>query len=674
MVQLTDSLQKVKGIGAKKSQLLSRLGLHTLGDALLYFPYRYDDWRTLLPTTQWVDGDNVVFVGRVAQVDVTNTSRRQVKVVKALLQGQQGMAVATWFNRYQMEKYLYKNRLIFVYGRVSTQFGFEIQVQEHQYIKNEQALSALLRLHPVYSLTEGVHKVDLWHVTEAALKAVGECKELLSAEDARQYDILPYQEAVVRMHRPKTLEDVEKARRSLVIYEFLSLILWGRLQQHRQVEGQAHTQSPHLADAFIRGLPYELTGAQKRAIAEIKSDMASPYQMHRLLQGDVGSGKTNVAFYGMLIAVSNGYQAALMAPTEVLARQHYENACKAFEHLGVKIQLLVGQMRKKEKQEALENIASGAVDCVIGTHALLEDDVIFKALSVVIIDEQHRFGVAQRERLEKKGKAPDLLVTTATPIPRSLALTVYGNLALTVIDEMPKNRQAVQTIWINSARLTDMYGFLKKEIDEQRQVFIVCPLVEESQKIDLENAIALAESLQQGRFSNYRVGLLHGRMSAEDKQDIMEAFRKKEIQLLVSTTVIEVGVDVPNATVMVIMNAERFGLAQLHQLRGRVGRGSEKSYCILVSDTHSEEGQGRMRLMATSHSGFEIAEEDLKQRGPGELLGLRQHGDGLFILARPGYHQEELAIAGRLADRCANKPLTEGLKQSIASIDKKMVP
>lgn len=676
MVRLSDSLQVVKGIGAKKCQLLGRLGLHNLGDMLFYFPYRYEDWRDLKPVQQWTDGENALFVGRVQQVEVSSTSRRQIKVVKAFLQGKQGSIIATWFNRYQIEKYLDEDRLIFVYGRVSMQYGYglELQVQEHQFLRNEKSLSQLLKIHAVYSLTEGVHKVDMRHLSETALRTVGEYPEPLNDSLQQKYHLLSYQEAIVKMHQPHSMEEVEYATKSLVVYEFLALILWGHLQQHHQVEGVAHRQNARLADDYICQLPYELTGAQKRAIEEIRKDMKSQWQMHRLLQGDVGSGKTNVAFYAMLVAVSNNKQAALMAPTEVLARQHYENAKKSFSDLGVRVQLLVGQMRKKEKTEALQAIASGQIDCVIGTHALLEDDVIFHALSIVVIDEQHRFGVAQRERLEKKGNTPDLLVTTATPIPRSLALTVYGNLALTIIDEMPKNRQAVQTIWINSVRLADMYGFLRKEVDKGRQVFVVCPLVEESQKIDLENAIALAENLQENQFVDYHVGLLHGRMSAEEKQIIMNDFHSKNLQVLVSTTVIEVGVDVPNATVMVIMNAERFGLAQLHQLRGRVGRGCEKSYCILVSDTVAEEGQARMRLMATSHSGFEIAEEDLKQRGPGELLGLRQHGEGLFKLARPGYHQEELALASTIAEECMQAPLSDGAKAHIAMIDKKMIP
>ena len=417
-----------------------------------------------------------------------------------------------------------------------------------------------------------------------------------------------------------------------------------------------------------------MPGAQERAITAIMADMARPNQMHRLLQGDVGSGKTNVAFYAMLAAISNGHQAALMAPTGVLADQHYEGAKRAFEPLGIRVGRLTGQSKAKERAEVLAGLQNGDITCVVGTHALIEEPVQFKSLSLVVIDEQHRFGVKQREALERKGNNPDLLVTTATPIPRSLALTVYGDLSLTVIDEMPKNRQKIQTMWINSPRLQAMYGFVREELERGRQAFIVCPLVEESEKIDLENAMSLATQLQEEVFHKWQVGLLHGRMKAAEKDAVMGAFRDGDLQVLVSTTVIEVGVDVPNATIMVIMNAERFGLAQLHQLRGRVGRGSEKGYCILVSDTKSEESQARLKLMATTANGFEIAEEDLRQRGPGELLGLRQHGQGLFKLARPGFHQSELALAEQIAEDLVKEPLNEGAKEMITDIERKIVP
>lgn len=476
------------------------------------------------------------------------------------------------------------------------------------------------------------------------------------------------------IHRPRTMAEAERAYSDLVVYEFLAVTLWGRVSRGNKVEGIACKQSPILADAFVEGLPYTLTGAQQRAIAAIREDMARPTQMHRLLQGDVGSGKTNVAFYAMLVAISNGYQAALMAPTGVLADQHYANAVKVFSSLGIKVGRLTGQIKAKERAEVLAGLASGDIQCVVGTHALIEEPVIFDALGLVVIDEQHRFGVRQREALERKGAHPDLLVTTATPIPRSLALTVYGDLSLTVIDEMPKNRQKIQTMWINSPRLSAMYQFINDELAAGSQAFIVCPLVEESEKIDLENAMSLAERLQEDTFAKWQVGLLHGRMRADEKDAVMTQFRAQDIQVLVSTTVIEVGVDIPNATIMVIMNAERFGLAQLHQLRGRVGRGSKKGYCILVSDATSEDAQARLKLMATTSNGFDIAEEDLRQRGPGELLGLRQHGQGIFKLARPGFHQQELAMAEQIAEACVKEPLSAGALEMISDMKRKLVP
>ena len=674
MNHLTDRVSTVSHIGPKKEQHLYSMGIYTLRDALTFYPFRYDDWSQLLPVRQMYDQETAVFLGRVMQIDTSRSSRRKVKIVKALLQGAQGELVATWYNRYNMEKYLHPNTQLLIYGRVKNGYGIEIDVQDHYFIKNERALSELLTMHPIYSLTEGITKVDMIRVTDAALSALGEIPEPLTAEQSIRYGILPYREALRMIHRPKTMAEAERAFSDLVVYEFLAVTLWGQVSRDNKVAGIAHRQPPTLADAVVEGLPYSLTGAQQRAIETIREDMAQPTQMHRLLQGDVGCGKTNVAFYAMLVAVSNGYQAALMAPTGVLADQHYANAVKAFESLGIKVGRLTGQIRAKEKAEVLAGLANGEIQCVVGTHALIEDSVIFDALGLVIIDEQHRFGVRQREALERKGPHPDLLVTTATPIPRSLALTVYGDLSLTVIDEMPKNRQKIQSMWINSPRLSAMYQFINEELAKGCQAFIVCPLVEESEKIDLENAISLAERLQQDVFSKWQVGLLHGRMSADEKDVIMTQFRAQEIHVLVSTTVIEVGVDVPNATIMVIMNAERFGLAQLHQLRGRVGRGDQKGYCILVSDATSEDAQARMKLMATTSNGFDIAEEDLRQRGPGELLGLRQHGQGIFKLARPGFHQQELAMAEQIAVACVKEPLSEGALEMIREIKRKLVP
>ena len=511
-------------------------------------------------------------------------------------------------------------------------------------------------------------------VTDAALAFLNELEEPLTPQQCVRYGMMGYRDAIRALHRPKSMVEANRAFTDLVVYEFLAITLWGQFNQQRATPGIAHTASADLAERFVEGLPYKLTGAQERAITAIMADMARPNQMHRLLQGDVGSGKTNVAFYAMLAAISNGHQAALMAPTGVLADQHYEGAKRAFEPLGIRVGRLTGQSKAKERAEVLAGLQNGDIACVVGTHALIEEPVQFKSLSLVVIDEQHRFGVKQREALERKGNNPDLLVTTATPIPRSLALTVYGDLSLTVIDEMPKNRQKIQTMWINSPRLQAMYGFVREELERGRQAFIVCPLVEESEKIDLENAMSLAAQLQEEVFRKWQVGLLHGRMKAAEKDAVMGAFRDGDLQVLVSTTVIEVGVDVPNATIMVIMNAERFGLAQLHQLRGRVGRGSEKGYCILVSDTKSEESQARLKLMATTANGFEIAEEDLRQRGPGELLGLRQHGQGLFKLARPGFHQSELALAEQIAEDLVKEPLNEGAKEMITDIERKIVP
>ena len=674
MAQLTDDVGIVAGIGPKKRRLLQTMGLRTLRDVLLDVPFRYDDWSVLPDVLALGQMENAVFVGTVRHVQSVSVARRGLKVVKAVLEGEQGELVCTWYNRWQIEKILLPGRRFLVYGRISGRYGMELAVSEQVLIKNEAQLKKLLTLHPVYSLTEGITKVDRVHLADAALSCLTEIPEVLGEAYCTRFGIMDYRTSLASLHRPRSMDEVENAFHSQVVYEFLAMILWKRRQGIISVPGISHHEQPILAERFVDSLPYILTGAQKRAIADIQKDMQSEWQMHRLLQGDVGSGKTNVAFYAMLTAVSCGYQAVLMAPTEVLARQHAEGAAKLFTPLNVETVLLTGRLRKSERDEIYARIADGSAQCVFGTHALLEEGVQFHNLSLVVIDEQHRFGVRQREILEAKGDHPDLLVTTATPIPRSLALTVYGDLRLTVIDELPKNRKRVQTIWINSPRLTAMYDFIHEEIGRGRQAFVVCPLVEESEKVDLENAVALADQLT-ARFSEkINVGLLHRRMGGEEKEHVLESYRKGEIQILVSTTVIEVGIDVPNATVMVIMNAERFGLAQLHQLRGRVGRGSQKSYCILVSDSTTEEAQERLKLLATSSDGFEIANADLRQRGPGELLGLRQHGQGLFHLARPGYDERELALADEIADVLLAESLSEGTEMLIRSVEQRMTP
>lgn len=674
MAQLTDDVGIVAGIGPKKRRLLQTMGLRTLRDVLLDVPFRYDDWSVLPDVLALGQMENAVFVGTVRHVQSVSVARRGLKVVKAVLEGEQGELVCTWYNRWQIEKILLPGRRFLVYGRISGRYGMELAVSEQVLIKNEAQLKKLLTLHPVYSLTEGITKVDRVHLADAALSCLTEIPEVLGEAYCTRFGIMDYRTSLASLHRPRSMDEVENAFHSQVVYEFLAMILWKRRQGIISVPGISHHEQPILAERFVDSLPYILTGAQQRAIADIQKDMQSEWQMHRLLQGDVGSGKTNVAFYAMLTAVSCGYQAVLMAPTEVLARQHAEGAAKLFTPLNVETVLLTGRLRKSERDEIYARIADGSAQCVFGTHALLEEGVQFHNLSLVVIDEQHRFGVRQREILEAKGDHPDLLVTTATPIPRSLALTVYGDLRLTVIDELPKNRKRVQTIWINSPRLTAMYDFIHEEIGRGRQAFVVCPLVEESEKVDLENAVALADQLT-ARFSEeINVGLLHGRMGGEEKEHVLESYRKGEIQILVSTTVIEVGIDVPNATVMVIMNAERFGLAQLHQLRGRVGRGSQKSYCILVSDSTTEEAQERLKLLATSSDGFEIANADLRQRGPGELLGLRQHGQGLFHLARPGYDERELALADEIADVLLAESLSEGTEMLIRSVEQRMTP
>ncbi|MGB9682267.1 MAG: ATP-dependent DNA helicase RecG, partial [bacterium] len=455
-----------------------------------------------------------------------------------------------------------------------------------------------------------------------------EIKEFLPRELLERYGFPEIREAIYNIHFPKDESTLKKARERLAFEEFflLQLAILRRRVDNSREKAPIIYASMDLEKRFLSILPFELTNAQRRVIEDIKRDLIAGSPMQRLLQGDVGSGKTIVAAYFLFVVSSNGYQSAIMAPTEILAQQHYDRIAPLLGELGLRVELLIGSTKEREKERIKASLISGDIDVVVGTHALIQDDIVFKHLAGVVIDEQHRFGVMQRLALKNKGNSPHFLVMSATPIPRTLALTLYGDLDVSVIDELPSGRIPVTTYWASGAQRAQVYSFVRKIVKNGQQAYIVCPLIEESEKMEAESATALAERMQRNVFPEFKVGLLHGRMNVSEKEEVMSRFRNREIDILVSTTVIEVGVDVPNATVMVIENAERFGLSQLHQLRGRVGRGELKSYCILISDLNSEDAKERIKIMTKTQDGFEIADADLRLRGPGELDGTRQHG------------------------------------------------
>ncbi len=672
MTMLTEPLTVVKGIGPAKSKHFGNLGVHTIADLLYYYPFRYNDYTRLCAVHEWEEGNVGAYVGEIVECHEHRT-RRGMIIFKALLKSRsQGDVVATWFGRRNLSRRLEAGMRLFCVGRMHPGFRGEMNVISHRVVAGDEDLRRHMILEPVYHASEKLNTQTIAQTVAAALDMVT-LKELLPQDIRSAYGLIDWQTAINHIHRPPNGEALTRAQETIVIMEFLALILWARTDGAQKQIGVRHQTNGDLCRSYLSALPYELTGDQTQVLADIFSDMESPWQMHRLLQGDVGCGKTSVAVLALLKTVESGHQGVLMAPTEILANQHYEKTREALSRLNVSLALLTGKTGRAERRDILDRLASGKIDILMGTHALLEDDVCFHRLGLAIIDEQHRFGVAQRGALENKGRAPDVLVMTATPIPRSLALTVYGDLSLSLIEEMPPGRGQVRTMTIGEHKRADMYEFLRKEMQAGRQIYVVCPLVQESEKLDLANATALAENLSRNIYPEFNVDLLHGQMKSEEKAQVMARFRAGDTQVLVSTTVIEVGIDVANATVMVIENAERFGLAQLHQLRGRIGRGAHDGYCILISEAGHRDARQRLEVMVKNADGFAIAEADLRQRGPGELLGLRQHGMGLFRLADPVQHAHLIPRARQLAEELeTNGQVSAALESLIADMRQKM--
>jgi len=626
-MHLNDSITVLKGVGKQRAADLQKLGIATVGDLLGHYPYRYEDRSQLKPLRDMKEGDTETVTGIIVQAQDIYP-RRGLKILRVSIRCADGNAVLVWFNQNHLKNKLQPGLQILATGKVGKGSLRQISVTDFELIEDEDDLADFQRIVPVYRGTERNSGKQIRKlVVQTMAQEIEGLEEFLPDEHLQKYHLMDYGDAVQQIHFPEEWQQLNRARHRLVFNEFLELTLG--LQLHSLIEkktGIAHVQEESLAAQFFKGLPFGLTNAQKKVILEVKKDMERPVAMKRLVQGDVGSGKTMIAVYALLKAVTGGYQAVMMAPTEILAEQHYLNLKRMLEPLGIEPVLLTGSLTRKERETIYEKISDGTCRIAVGTHALIQKQVQFANLGVVVIDEQHRFGVRQRLALENKGMAPDVLVMTATPIPRSLALTLYGDMDLSIIDELPPGRQSVKTYCMGENKRRDLYRFLGEQIASGYQVYVVCPLVEESEKMDLENATQLADHLAANVFPQYAVGLLHGKMRPQEKAEIMEQFRDNQLQILVSTTVIEVGVDVPNANVMVIENAERFGLAQLHQLRGRVGRGTTQAHCFLISEPKTDEGKRRMQVMVKSTDGFVIAEEDLLLRGAGEVLGTRQHG------------------------------------------------
>ena len=648
-MKIQDSVQYLKGVGPKKKAELARLGIATVYDLLTYFPRTYEDQSVLTRIADLQPGTVATVAGTIVNLQ-EQTGRRGLTILTAYLNDGTGILQVTWFNQKYLKKTLKAGRRVFVSGKAAYAYGgrgqFAMsQLRSFQVLEPGEQAQGLCGILPVYAATEHLNQKFFRTLVREALEAVGDLPELIPARILAAHHLMGRREALYAAHFPKDGAELKRARYRLAFSE-LYLIQCGLLLLKKQSQetkrGIRHQPSGKLVKAVLAGLPFTLTHDQQQAWQEICRDMERTVPMRRLVQGDVGSGKTVIAMLALVKTVENGRQGAMMAPTEILAAQHYESLSSKLAPLGIRVGYLSGHLTPKKRRAMHEAIARHEVDIIIGTHALIQDDVHFAHLGLVITDEQHRFGIAQRAALEKKGAhVPDVLVMTATPIPRTMTLTVYGDLDVSLIRELPPGRQPIRTFVRRPDRRPLIYQYVRSQIEAGRQAYVVCPLIEMNEESDLPSAEEVYDELRFGIFSGIPCGLVHGRLAPAEKERVMQDFYADRIKLLVSTTVIEVGVNVPNASIMVIEHAERFGLAQLHQLRGRIGRGSYASYCILVSEGKTENARERLKIMAETSDGFKLAEEDLRLRGPGQFFGSMQHGLPDLKIARV---PEDLAI------------------------------
>jgi len=639
------SIRQIKGVSASKEEELHAFGVRTVAELFNHFPFRYEDYR-IRGLADAKDGEKITVVGHIRGNPMLQRYGRSKSRLTCKVEVDGFLVTAVWFNRPFLQEHLTLGREIMLTGKWEQQ-RLQMTVSDSEFPDSPKA-SKSGTLQPVYSVGGGITQNWMRKTMKQALAQFGTMiEEVLPQELVSRHSLMPRREAVEHMHMPSDAKDGQAARRRIVYEELFLFQL--KLQAYRSInkkrnDGIAHPIESETIRQFASSLPFELTDAQKRVVNEILTDMRRGICMNRLLQGDVGSGKTVVAAIALYGAVKVGHQGALMVPTEILAEQHARSLQKLYDGHGIEVGLLTGSLTERKRRDVLAALQMGLIDVVVGTHALIQDDVYFRSLGLVVTDEQHRFGVNQRSVLRRKGLNPDVLTMTATPIPRTLAITAFGDMDVSTLREKPHGRKSIKTYFVKHNMLDRVLSFIRKEVNAGRQAYIICPLIEESDKLDVQNAIDLHVQMQQA-FPDLSVGLLHGRLTAAEKDAVMSGFGSNETHVLVATTVVEVGVDVPNATLMVIMDAERFGLSQLHQLRGRVGRGEHQSYCILVADPKSEVGRERMKVMTETDDGFEVSRRDLELRGPGDFFGTKQSGLPEFKVADMVSDYETLELA-----------------------------
>lgn len=651
MLNLNSNIKYIKGVGEKRAELFNKLGIFDVDSLIHFYPRKYEDWTNTITVKEAENGSSVTIKATLITPVKESKIRRGLTLYKCRFSDGESIINVTIFNnKYQAQALrIYEDYVLF--GKLEKNFTAAAMSSP-----KIEKLDTAVRIHPIYSATGNLSSAAIAKITKNALDSLDEIPETLDNSIREKYNLISLDRAIRQIHFPDSPSEIEVSRKRLIFEELLVLQLGLLKLKSKKKNETTYQMKQDFTEEYKALLPFTMTNAQLNAIADCIEDMSGKYPMNRLLQGDVGSGKTAVAAGLCYTVIKNGYQCALMAPTEILAAQHYESLSKMLAPAKIAVTLLTGSTKAKEKKEIKKALMDGRIDLLIGTHAIIQNDVEFKQAGLVITDEQHRFGVKQRANLAEKGTGLHTLVMSATPIPRTLGLILYGDLDISILNELPPGRQIIRTDVVNSSYHSRIYKFIKNAVDKGEQAYIVCPMVEDSEvTADLKSVEQYAEELANGAFKGYNLGVLHGKMKPAEKEKVMKAFSDGNIKILVATTVVEVGIDVPNATIMVIENAERFGLSQLHQLRGRIGRGDKKSYCVLISDSKSETSRNRLMTMKNYSDGFKIADEDLKARGPGDFFGERQHGLPKLKIADMLEDMETL----RLAQTCAEDILAE---------------